>query len=177
MGGLAAALKSLFAGSAGVKVAALTVAAATTATVVATDPVGVWQDRPVPGLAAVVEQKAPPAAFTSPPSTVPAKAIVAPAEAVPRPAPAAGDQAKPRSERGRASGQATAAAAKAKKDEKDNAGGNGKGKALGHAKEPNAPASSSGHTPPARGKAAPPGLSQDGPPVHAPAKGQAKRNS
>ena len=48
-GGLAAALKGLFAGSAGVKaVAALTVAAATTATVVATDPAGVWRDRPDP---------------------------------------------------------------------------------------------------------------------------------
>ena len=47
LAGLAAALKGLFAGASGVKaVAVLTVAAATTATVVATDPVGVWRDKP-----------------------------------------------------------------------------------------------------------------------------------
>ena len=178
VGGLAAALKSLFAGGAGVKVAALTVAAATTATVVATDPAGVWRDRPVsaPPTAAVVEHAASPAAVSSPASsTTLATAIVSPAETMSRPASAAGDEAKPLSEHGRTFGQATASAAKAKNDEKANAGGNGKGKALGHTKEPNAPASSNGRTPPARGNMAPPGPSQHGPPAHAPAKGQAKK--
>jgi RNA polymerase sigma-70 factor, ECF subfamily len=46
LAGLVAAIKGFLAGGAGVKVAALTVAAATTATVVATDPAGVWRDRP-----------------------------------------------------------------------------------------------------------------------------------
>jgi RNA polymerase sigma factor (sigma-70 family) len=44
--GLFAAVKGFFAGSASAKLAAAVVVAATTATVAATDPVGVWRDRP-----------------------------------------------------------------------------------------------------------------------------------
>jgi RNA polymerase sigma-70 factor (ECF subfamily) len=56
--GLFAAFKGFFAGSASAKIAAAVVVAATTATVAATDPAGVWRDRPdVPsGSAAAAEQ-------------------------------------------------------------------------------------------------------------------------
>jgi RNA polymerase sigma-70 factor (ECF subfamily) len=178
VGGLAAAIKGLFAGSAGVKVAALAVAAATTATVVATDPAGVWRDRPVTESqrAAAAEQDVTPAA--SAPASVlsgPAAQIVAPAETELRPA-APDEEAEPGSKRGRALGQATAAAAKAKNDEKSkNAGGNEKGRALGHTKEPGKPAKE--HTPPANGRSEAPAQSREGPPEHAPAKGQASKSS
>jgi Sigma-70, region 4 len=185
VGGLAAAIKGLFAGSAGVKVAALTVAAATTATVVATDPAGVWRDRPDPAASVAVAAPKDSSALSDSPSSssVSAATIVAPAETGARPAstavvPAA--EAEPSEKRGRAHGQATAAAAKAKDKDKDkgnNGNGGGNGKALGHSKEPGTPASPKAHTPPARGNSEPSRGQGNGPPEHAPAKGQAKKDS
>jgi RNA polymerase sigma factor (sigma-70 family) len=56
--GLFAAVKGFFAGSASAKVAAAVVVAATTATVAATDPAGVWRDRPdVPSAAAAAGEQ------------------------------------------------------------------------------------------------------------------------
>lgn len=174
VGGLAAAIKALFVGSAGVKIAALTVAAATTATVVATDPAGVWRNRPDTGSprTAMSAQERAPARDPSPSST---NSIVAPAENEPRPALVTDPKHRsPNAERGRAFGQATAAAAKAKNDAKKNAN-NGNGKALGHTKEPGSPASSNGHSPRAHGKPASPGQGHGGPPAHARDHGQAKK--
>jgi len=175
VGGLAAAIKGLFAGGAGLKVAALTVAAATTATVVATDPAGVWRDRPDPGSppAVVAEQELGQALDPSS-SAAPTTRIVSP-ETEPRP-PVVTDPERrgPSAERGRDFGQATAEAAKAKNDGHN---GNGNGKALGHTKDPGSPASSNGGTPPAPGKPESTRQSQGGPPAHAPAHGQAKKTS
>ena len=185
VGGLAAAVKGLFAGSAGVKVAALTVAAATTATVVATDPAGVWRDRPDPGASVVVAAHNGPSAPSASPSSssVSPAAIVAPAETGSRPAPVGAstavvpaEEAEPSEKRGPAHGQATAAAAKAK-DKGNNGNGGGNGNALGHSKEPGAPASPKAHTPPARQNSEPGRGWGTGPPEHAPAKGQAKKGS
>jgi predicted DNA-binding protein (UPF0251 family) len=176
VGGLAAAIKGLFSGSAGVKVAALTAAVATTATVVATDPAGVWRDRPDPGSAratVAAQERLPTAdASASPPTVAP---IAAPAETEPRPAvDPASTQSGPNAERGREFGQATAAAAKAKNDDKSH-GSNGKGKALGHTKERGSSAGSNGHSRPARVTLSSQG--QGGPPAHAPAHGRAKKSS
>ncbi len=177
VGGLAAAIKGLFAGSTGVKLATLTVAAATTATVVATDPAGVWRDRPDPGgsraISAAQELRA-----DSTSSSAPTRSIAAPAETeVSSPvagATAVATKPRPKPEGGRAFGQATAAAAKAK-DKKHN--GNGNGKALGHAKKAaSTPGGPHGRTPPGHDKPAK-AKKGHGPPSHAPAKGQAKKDS
>ena len=117
LGGIAAALKGLFAGSAGVKtVAAVAIVTATTATVVATDPVHVWRDGHAP--------RAPRRRFRARVSR-PAPVTRRPVPAADRPVsgPAIGragqsddDAAKTqrKAEHGRVFGQATAAAAKAK---------------------------------------------------------------
>jgi RNA polymerase sigma factor (sigma-70 family) len=134
LGGILAALKGVFAGSAGVKsVATLAVAAATTATVVATDPAGVWFDRSPPSAeTARSTQSAMRPATGSGSADIPP---LAPDETY-RFAPAL-ETRTPGADRGRAHGQATAAAAKAKGD------GNAKGKAIGQTKTTSPPTSSS----------------------------------
>ncbi|MGH3062353.1 MAG: RNA polymerase sigma factor, partial [Gaiellaceae bacterium] len=126
--GLLAAFKGFFAGSASAKIAAAVVVAATTATVAATDPAGVWRDRAdVPaGPAVAVEQ--------TEATGRPASAPVVPASMQSHSDAAErafydtrGGPALDRAKRGGVSGPATAEAAKAK--------ANGKGKALGHAKQ------------------------------------------
>jgi RNA polymerase sigma factor (sigma-70 family) len=143
LGGILAALKGVFAGSAGLKsVATLAVAAATTATVVATDPAGVWFDRSPPSAdTGRSTQSAMRPATGSGSANIP---LPAPDE-TDRFAPALETRA-PRAERGRAHGQATAAAAKAK------GGGNAKGKAIGRTKTTSPPTSSSGSGGPATGR-------------------------
>ena len=141
LGGLAAALKGLFTGGAGVKAAvALTIATATTATVVATDPAGVWRDRHT----AAIPRTTPPAqtrqaepergAASWPQAATLSESVRDPAVSAKRPATAG--------ERGRAFGLATAAAAK---DKSNNRGGNGNGRALGHAKKDAAAAPGTGN--------------------------------
>jgi len=162
LGGLLAATKGFFSGAAGVKVvAAIAVATATTATVVATDPVGVWRDRQ-PRVAVQAEAPAP----KSPVAT--ARSLSSPPAAAPaRESAATGGPSTPVSERGRAFGQATAAAATAKSN------GNGKGKAYGLTKKEAAtPKSSNGRGIHAGGR--PESPQENGPPPHAKAKGLEK---
>jgi RNA polymerase sigma-70 factor (ECF subfamily) len=186
LGGLAAAIKGFFAG-AGVKAAALTVAAATTATVVAVDPAHVWRDRPDPGtsraeLAAKNSRSAPtPAPVVSPAAVTP---IVAPGETEPRPAVTSPESPAPDAEQGRGKGQETAEAAKAKaknvkeaKEKANNGNAGSNGKALGHNKESGSPATPDAGEPPAKGKPDSTDTSQAGPPTHAIAKGQTKKLS
>ena len=112
LGGLAAALKGLFAGGAGIKaVVALTVATATTATVVATDPAGVWRDRPDPA----TPRTAPPAQVRRGHGRggAPTRQPYAAAESFRRPVATPVEKAD-RPKRGRALGLATAAAVKEK---------------------------------------------------------------
>jgi len=178
VGGLAAAVKGFFAGSAGVKAAALTVAAATTATVVAVDPGHVWRDRSDPGTSRT--ELAAPKSSASPRSSRSdslSPEIVAPAETARRPAVPA-EKPGTKSERGRNPGEETATAPKAK-EKTNNGNGGGNGKALGHNNEPGTPASPHGGTPPGQAKTESPGRGQGGetgPPAHAPAKGQAKKS-
>jgi RNA polymerase sigma factor (sigma-70 family) len=167
LGGILAALKGVFAGSAGVKgVATLAVAAATTATVVATDPAGVWFDRSPPSAEASrsIQSAARPATGSGS-ADIPSPT---PDETTYRFAPAPETPA-PRVERGRAHGQATAAAAKSKD------GGNGKGKALGQTRRAS-PRSSNGNGVPASGK---PDWAELGPPpqAQAPAKQENAKKS
>jgi RNA polymerase sigma-70 factor (ECF subfamily) len=172
VGGLLAALKGFFAGTAGVKaVAAVTVAAATTATVVATDPTRVWRDQSDP----VIRRASPAAQEPTRTSTArPAQdgSFALPPARVSHETTLPDRKPKRAGERGRAFGQATAAAAKAK-ETGAKAKGKGTGKALGHAKTP-APRSpnAQGASPPAQGKPAAPGEG-NGPPPHATAKGRA----
>jgi RNA polymerase sigma-70 factor (ECF subfamily) len=185
LGGLAAALKGFFAGSAGIKTAAaLTAAVATTATVVATDPAGVWRDRPAPAPARTSPAEQPAAAAPGPASTfrpaaaLKAAAVVAPSEAARGPLPQAGKR-RAADEPG-AGGRANAEKAKAKTKGQGNgkakglgAGGNGNGKALGLTR-------TSG-TAPGNGQATPGGGKPDrgdpkpnGPPAEPPGKGRGK---
>lgn len=167
LGGLITAVKGLLAGSAGVKtVAAVTVVAATTVTVVATDPAGVWRARPDPvktaaGTSAVRGATAAPAAAGRPfwaPADTPADRADLAAR---RPS-----RAERETARGRDFGQATAAAAKSK--EKGN-----HGLALGRVKKAaNAPKGSKAQGPPAT--AGPPSEPVAGPPSHARANGLSK---
>jgi RNA polymerase sigma factor (sigma-70 family) len=160
LGGILAALKGVFAGSAGVKsVATLAVAAATTATVVATDPAGVWFDRSPPSAeTARSTQSAMRPATGSGSADIPP---LAPDETY-RFAPAL-ETRTPGADRGRAHGQATAAAAKAKGD------GNAKGKAIGQTKTTSPPTSSSaGGGPRASGRPDSAGQSSPRPQAEAP---------
>jgi RNA polymerase sigma-70 factor (ECF subfamily) len=176
VGGLAAAIKGFFAGSAGVKAAALTVAAATTATVVAVDPGHVWRDRSDPGTPRTeLAPKSSPASRSSrSDSPASSAAIVAPAESWRGDAADSAEQPKTKSDRGRKTGQETAAAAKAK-EKTNNGNGGGNGKALGHNKEPGTPASPHSGQPP--GQTGSSGRGETGPPAHAQANGQAKTTS
>ncbi|MGH3044478.1 MAG: RNA polymerase sigma factor [Gaiellaceae bacterium] len=176
LGGLLSALKGLLAGGVGVKAAtAVTVAALTTVTVVATDPVGLsgGGERDSNAVRANASAPAPPAVLPTAfvvPSSVPVSAY--------RP-PTSGEPTSRREDRGRAHGQATADAAKAKPKKAKapgpnaNANGTGNGKALGKAKNPPpAPQSSNGRGVPASGRSEPP--AQSGPPPQAKAIGLAK---
>jgi RNA polymerase sigma-70 factor (ECF subfamily) len=171
LAGLAAALKGLFAGASGVKaVAVLTVAAATTATVVATDPVGVWRDKPP----AVAEQASGPeragTAVPSPSSSSQNAADLDGTAAVPfvpvwGPLPTTGER---RGTEG-APGLETSEQAKGQgngKAKAHGAGGNGKGKALGLAKEPVLPPTAQGT--PAGGQPDEASEGQDAPPPVSP---------
>jgi len=156
--GLFAAFKGLFAGSASAKIAAAVVVAATTATVAATDPAGVWRDRHDVNdrAAAVVAQSG----STGRSSAL--GAAVAAGSSVPDAAERAfhGSRSGPAlapSERRGASGPATAEAAKAK------------GKALGHGKTAEKAKSSNGQGTPGAG--APAFAETQGPPPHASGQG------
>jgi RNA polymerase sigma-70 factor (ECF subfamily) len=175
VGGIAAAIKGFFAGSAGAKAAVLAVAAATTATVATVDPGHVWRDRTDPGTSRteLAAEKSSPASRSSRSDTT---TIVAPGETWGRAAPDAAEQPKTKAERGRKPGQETATAAKAK--EKTNNGNGGEnGKALGHNKEPGTPASPHGGQPPGQARTESSGRGETGPPAHAQANGQAKTKS
>lgn len=176
LAGLLGALKGLLAGGVGVKAAtAVTVAALTTATVVATDPPGFSGPEGAP--TAVRAEWAAPATA----SAVARTAVATPVgTSVTAPLPYAADTQPPaETARGRAHGQATADAAKAKPKKakangpNGNANGSGNGKALGKAKQSTtAPKSSNGRGTPASGRTESP--AQDGPPPHAKAIGFAK---
>jgi RNA polymerase sigma-70 factor (ECF subfamily) len=175
-GSLLAAIKGFFAGGAGVKVAATTlaVATATTATVAATDPAGVWPgpSSPSAGEARATQSAPRPAAGSASAEARPV-AQDGPTDRLPptyRLAPAP-ETAAPRAERGRAFGEATAAAAKAK----SNGSGKGKGRAVSQTRRALAPTSSNGNGVPATGK--PDWAAQTGPPPHAETKGPAKQKS
>jgi RNA polymerase sigma factor (sigma-70 family) len=157
LGGILAAIKGFFAGSAGVKaVAAVAVAAATTATVAATDPTRVWRD----GQAAAPKVQ----------ESQPAAGLRDIAETAHRSESAA---ANPRV-RPNNHGQTTAAAAKAKVKAKGN-NGKGKGTALapGQAKKAD-PTPKGSHSRGASAGGRPDSPRQGGPPPHAQAKGHKK---
>lgn len=173
-GSLLAAVKGFFAGGAGVKVVATTlaVATATTATVAATDPAGVWPGPSSPSAGeALATQSAPrpdsasaeagPVVQGAPTDRFPPRYRLVPAP----------ETKAPRAEHGRAIGHATAAAAK----EKNNGGGNGKGRAVRETRRASAPTSSNGNGVPASGK--PDWAGQTGPPPHAVDKVPAKQES
>jgi RNA polymerase sigma factor (sigma-70 family) len=155
--GLFAAFKGFFAGSASAKIAAAVVVAATTATVAATDPAGVWRDRPdVPaGSAVAAEQsngtgRGSSAAAGSPGS----RSDAAERDFYTTPGGPAFDPAKRRG----ASGPATAQEAKA----------GDQGKALGQAKAEKSKGSKSHGTP---GGSQPDFAATQGPPPHASGQG------
>jgi RNA polymerase sigma factor (sigma-70 family) len=166
--GLFAAVKGFFAGSASAKIAAAVVVAATTATVAATDPAGVWRDRPdVAAAAATAAEKS--------------EATGRSASARPVSVPDAAERAFYASRGGpaldpadgrRSSGSATGEAAKAN------------GKALGQAKRAEKSKSSNGQGNPGSGRpdfagtqGAPPHASSQGSGSgEADAKGQASAN-
>jgi RNA polymerase sigma factor (sigma-70 family) len=182
LGALLAPLKGLLAGGVGVKAAtAVTVAALTTVTVVATDPSG------LPGLGQ--ERASAPAEATQAPAVATASApvVAAPGGFVTAPVPAAADgPASGRPDHGRAQGQERAEAAKGK-PKADGPNGNGNangagGKALGQTKAPpTLPPTSNGRGTPASGRSQAPAQSapstppaETGPPPHAKAIGLAK---
>jgi RNA polymerase sigma factor (sigma-70 family) len=186
LAGVLSALKGLLAGGVGLKAAtAVTVAALTTVTVVATDPPSFFGPERAPTPAR--SQPAAPVAAAAGNRT----AVVAPATAsVTAPRPYAADTPPPaEAERGRAHGEATADAAKDKPKNPNAAGanangnadanGNGKGKALGKAKQPAAATgTSNGRGTPASGRPESPGQAappaEPSPPPNAKAIGLAK---
>jgi RNA polymerase sigma factor (sigma-70 family) len=169
LGSLLAAIKGFFAGSAGVKaVATLAVATATTATVAATDPAGVWSDPHA--RSAATARATQPAAQPAASVSADARPDLPESRTTDRVSPAE-KPAAPRAERGRAFGQATAAAAKGKAKSGENGKGNGNGRAVGRT----SPTSSNGNGVPAGGR--PEWAGQSGPPAHAQAKGPAKQKS
>jgi hypothetical protein len=149
-------------------VAAVTVVAATTATVAATDPGGIWRAKPDP-----VEAKAtkPFLRATSAPPAASSGSVWAPADAALRPQNPEAEQShrsRDASARGREFGQTTAAKAKDK--------GAGNGLALGHEKKASAsPKASNAQGPPA--SAGRPSTRPAAPPAHAQANGLAKSSS
>ena len=191
LGGLLLTIKGFIAGAVGAKTAAaaaVAVVAATTATVVATDPIGIRGERPEPVTAAAAPApSAPveaPAGSSAAVGAAAGEALRRPEEGAAVPARKPGERRARREKRaaaaeekagngngngnGNAQGQATAAAAQAKP--KSN---NGNGKALGNAPESGTlPSSSNGRGTPAGEQ--PDSPAQTGPPMPAPAKGQAK---
>lgn len=153
LAGLFAAVKGFFAGSASAKLAVAVVVAATTATVAATDPAGVWRDRHQVPAGAAEQMEA---------TGRSASALSVPAASTPSNADAAerdfyATRGGPALDRAKRSGPATAEAAKAK--------ANGKGKVLGHAKQPEkAKGANSQATP---GGSSPEFAGTQGPPPHA----------
>jgi RNA polymerase sigma factor (sigma-70 family) len=156
--GLFAAFKGFFAGSASAKIAAAVVVAATTATVAATDPAGVWRDRDtVPaGRAAAAGQSE--AARSSAALPLAAASAQSHSDAAERDFYAM--RGGPALDRGKRFGQATADAAKAK--------ATGRGKALGHAKQAETKSSNGQGTP---GAGRPEFAGTQGAPPHASAQG------
>jgi RNA polymerase sigma factor (sigma-70 family) len=186
LGVLLGPLKGLLAGGAGLKAAtAVTVAALTTVTVVATDPPSFFGQGRAPTPA-----RSQPAAMAT---AVAHTAVVVPSAAsVTAPRPYAADAPPPaEAERGRAHGEATADAAKDKPKNPNaaganangnaNADGNGNGKALGTANQPVAPGTSNGRGIPASGQPESPGQAappaEPSPPPNAKAIGLAKDTS
>ena len=176
VGGLLSALKGLLAAGVGVKAAtAVTVAALTTMTVVATDPAGISGSGERDSSAAPAN-----ASVSAPPAVLPTALVVPSSVSVSAyQSPTSGEPASGRADRGRPHGQATADAAKAKPKKAKatgpsaNANGNVNGKALGKAKNPPPPPqSSNGRGVPASGRSEPPAPS--GPPPQAKAIGLAK---
>jgi RNA polymerase sigma-70 factor, ECF subfamily len=181
LGALLGPLKGLLAGGAGVKAAtAVTVAALTTVTVVATDPPGIpgIGDDPAPAPAAQVE-----VAATAPILVAPAGRLTAPADG----------PASNRPDHGRATGKAndrapktTAPNGSANGQENGNGPGSNSGKALGKTKQPSGlPATANGQGTPGSGKSTAPGQARKsapaepaaaapGPPEHAKAIGFGK---
>jgi RNA polymerase sigma factor (sigma-70 family) len=165
-GSLLAAVKGFFAGSAGVKaVATLAVATATTATVAATDPVSIWSD-PDPHTRSAANTRATHSAPRATTASASAGSALRQDVATYHLRPAQ-DRTRPREERGRAFGHATAAAAK------NNSKNAEKGKEKGKAVERTKPSSSNGNGVRARGR--PDWAAQSGPPPHAKAKGGVKQ--
>jgi RNA polymerase sigma factor (sigma-70 family) len=158
--GLFAAFKGFFAGSASAKIVAAVVVAATAATVAATDPAGVWRDRPdVPsGSAAAAEQSDAAVRASSvvsgSPGSAGSQSDAAERDFYARPGGPAFDPAKRRD----ASGPATAQEAKA----------GGQGKALGQAKAEKSKGLKSHGTP---GGSQPDFAATQGPPPHASGQG------
>jgi RNA polymerase sigma factor (sigma-70 family) len=172
-GSLLAALKGFFAGSAGVKaVATLAVATATTATVAATDPAGVWSD-PHPRSAATAQATRPAPEPATGISTSARPVVLE--EGTRHRVPAAHDTAGPRVNRGRASGQEKAAAAKDKGKSVENGQAKGQQNGKGPAVVPMKPATSNGNGVPAGGR--PDWAGQSGPPPHAKAKDPAEQKA
>ena len=201
LGGLAAALKGFLAGSTGIKtVAAVTAAVATTATVVATDPTGVWRDRPAPVAPKVRQAEQGRAAAPDPaaafgPAAAAAATIVAPSETARGPLPAQAETRHDATEPGDAPGRAKAE--KGKADPKANgngngkarglgaggngngkargvgAGGNGNGKALGLSKTTST-GPGTGQGTPGGSRANRPAADESGPPATSPAQGKSK---
>jgi RNA polymerase sigma factor (sigma-70 family) len=171
LGGLVTAVKSLLVGGAGAKtVAAVTVVAATTVTLGATDPAGVWRatHEPVATKAAkpAVRPLTAPAVSSGGPVWIPADA------ALRSPEPRAGRPSRPGhgSPKGRGLGHASAGEAKGKA--KVNGAANGL--AFGHAKKAAAdPKTSKAKGPPTTARAS--STQPADPPDHAQAKGLAKR--
>jgi RNA polymerase sigma factor (sigma-70 family) len=168
LGALLGPLKGLLAGGAGIKAAtAVTVAALTTATIVATDPPG------IPGLER--DSTAAPVSQASPAASVPV--VAAPGESVALP----GDRpASSRPDPGRAKEKAKPEKAKPAKDQPKangpNGAGNGNGsesnngKALGKSKAPGAlPPNANGQGTPAGGRSTAPGQSKQSEPAAPPA--------
>jgi RNA polymerase sigma factor (sigma-70 family) len=163
LGTLLGALKGLLAGGAGAKAAsAVTVAALTTVTVVATDPQG------IPGIGREPARTPAAPAASAPVSPVSSAPVTAPHRAV------ADGPASKRPDHGRAHGKPKEKAAKGKGKDKPN----GNGRALGKTKHPPA---ATGQGTPAGGKSQAPGQAKksdaaapSGPPEHAKAIGFGK---
>ena len=178
LGGLAAAIKGLLAGSTGVKVAALAVAAATTTTIVATDPGGVLSDRHSVRQARTQTASAQAASERQPTvaeSVVEGNVLTALPE--PRTAPPASEDSAPQGDE-KAPGPGSGKAKANGHDEdhptaRGNGHGNGKAEAPGQVKKAeNAPNDSSGHGSAHGGK--PDHAGQGGPPPHSQAGGVEK---
>jgi len=166
---LFAAAKGFFAGSAGAKIAAAVVVAATTATVAATDPAGVWRDRhDAPTGPAVAAERSSATGRSASALGVPATSTQSHSDAAERDFHASrGGPALDHSGGPRSSGPATAEAAKAK--------GKGKGKALGHAKQAEESKGSNGQGTPGGGT--PDHAGTQGPPPHASTQGSGSGSS